>query len=342
MRLRKRKQNILKIVNDKKLKIGFTTSFPMEPILAAGHQVVDLNNIFISENSRRYIQKAESDGYPRNICSWIKGIYGVMLGGKIDYIMGIVQGDCSNTHSLLITLQELGFKTLQFSFPYDRDKDKLAMEIENLEEIFGVNRSETNKIKFQLDKIRKKLIKLDELTWREGKVSGSENHLWLVSSSDFNGDSQQFEKELDDFLRIAEKREVKKSELRLGYLGVPPIFDNLYEFLEEEGAQVVFNEIQRQFAMPSLVNDIVDQYWHYTYPYTVKERISDIKDEVSIRKLDGVISYTQSFCHRQIDNLVIRKYLDLPFLTLEGDQPGSLDARTRLRLESFMDMLRYR
>jgi benzoyl-CoA reductase/2-hydroxyglutaryl-CoA dehydratase subunit BcrC/BadD/HgdB len=323
------------------MKIGFTTSFPIEPLIAAGHTPLDLNNIFITKESLRYIQKAEHQGYPHSICSWIKGIYGVVLDSDIEAIMGIIQGDCSNTHSLLMTLADIGKDILYFSFPFDHDRAKLSKEIERLESDFGVTRHQTRSIKLDLDRIRRKLVNLDELTWKDGKVSGAENHLWLVSSSDFNGDSEQYEKELDEFLAQASQREPRKRKIKLGFLGVPPIFSDFYEYLESQDVYLVYNEIQRQFAMPGLKEDIIDQYWHYTYPYTINERLKDIKIEVKRRKLDGVISYTQSFCHRQIDNVLIRKYLNIPVLTLEGDQPGRLDPRSRLRIESFLDMIKY-
>ena len=324
------------------MRIGFTTSFPIEPILAAGHQVIDLNNIFITGKNTQLVHKAEKMGYPRNICSWIKGIYSVASGADFDYVMGIIQGDCSNTHSLLMTLKDQGQKILYFSFPFDHDKIKLAREIELLEKYFGVSRSDTMKVKRELDRIRKKLVELDDLTWQTGKVSGKENHLWLVNASDFGGDHHKFETELDEFMIEVKQRREQTDKLRLGFLGVPPIFDDFYEYLESEGARVVYNEIQRQFAMPYLKEDIIDQYWYYTYPYSVNERLVDIQTEIKRRNLDGVISYTQSFCHRQIDNILIRKYLDIPVLTLEGDQPGKLEARSRLRIESFLDMIKYR
>jgi benzoyl-CoA reductase/2-hydroxyglutaryl-CoA dehydratase subunit BcrC/BadD/HgdB len=56
------------------------------------------------------------------------------------------------------------------------------------------------------------------------------------------------------------------------------------------------------------------------------------------RQVDLVISYTQSFCHLQIDNILLKKHIDLPFLTLEGDQPEPMDPRTLLRLESFFEV----
>jgi len=93
--------------------------------------------------------------------------------------------------------------------------------------------------------------------------------------------------------------------------------------------------------MPYLEENLVDQYLKYTYPYSIFDRLEDIKIEIEKRKLDAVISYSQSFCHRQIDNILIKKYVDVPVLTIEGDQPGELDARTKLRIESFLDMLRY-
>jgi benzoyl-CoA reductase/2-hydroxyglutaryl-CoA dehydratase subunit BcrC/BadD/HgdB len=163
------------------MKIGFTTSFPIEPFIAAGHKVIDLNNVFINGNSRELVQEAEYMGYPRNICAWIKGMYALIRDSDYDYILGVIQGDCSNTHSLLSTLEDEGQKILHFSFPFDRNKDTLEREIRRLEEFCGVSREDTLKVKREMDRVRKKLVKLDTLTWQDGKVSGKENHVWQVS-----------------------------------------------------------------------------------------------------------------------------------------------------------------
>ena len=151
----------------------------------------------------------------------------------------------------------------------------------------------------------------------------------------------QNQKKLDDFIGKCGERSSFQADIRLGFLGVPPIIDDIYDFLQENDVAVVYNEIQRQFSMPYLEKDIVTQYLRYTYPYSIYERIADIKIEIERRNLDGLISYSQSFCHRQIDNILLKKQLDLPILTIEGDQPGSLDARSKLRIESFLDMLRF-
>jgi benzoyl-CoA reductase/2-hydroxyglutaryl-CoA dehydratase subunit BcrC/BadD/HgdB len=58
--------------------------------------------------------------------------------------------------------------------------------------------------------------------------------------------------------------------------------------------------------------------------------------------VDAVVHYVQSFCFRQIEDLIIRKKLPLPILTLEGDKPTPLDARTKIRIEAFLEMLQNR
>jgi benzoyl-CoA reductase/2-hydroxyglutaryl-CoA dehydratase subunit BcrC/BadD/HgdB len=177
------------------------------------------------------------------------------------------------------------------------------------------------------------------MTWKDNLVSGSENHYYLVSSSDFNRDLVQYQDELQLFIKKAHARRPYQDKVRLAYIGVPPIFTDLYKVLESLGARVVYNEVQRQFSMPGVSNNIVEQYIKYTYPYGAFARLEDIQAEVARRNVDGIIHYTQSFCYRQIEDLIFREKLDLPFLTLEGDRPGRVDARTRMRLEAFVKML---
>ena len=318
--------------------IAFTSSFPVEVIFAAGHIPVDLNNVFITNDSSAKVQNAELKGFPRTFCSWIKGNYIAALSTNPDLIIGIVEGDCSNSNSLLDIFTEDHFPVYRFSFPADKNYEDLDKEITRLEDYFGVSRKETLQAKQRLDKIRRKLIILDEWTWKERLVSGLENHFWLVNSSDFMGNPDRYESKLDAFLTKAKKRDPLPAKLHLAYLGVPPIYKNIYETIIELGGDVLFNEVQRQFSMPYLLPDIVSQYLAYTYPYSVFDRLQDIKRELERRQIEAVISYTQSFCHLQLDNLLLRKHIDLPFLTLEGDQPEDIDARTLLRLESFFEV----
>ena len=102
---------------------------------------------------------------------------------------------------------------------------------------------------------------------------------------------------------------------------------------------MVYNEIQRQFSMPSKTDDVVEQYIAYTYPYDILARLEDIKSEVKRRNLKALIHYVQSFCHRGIEDYLVRQEVGVPVLTLECDRPGQLDERNRIRLEAFFEML---
>lgn len=323
--------------------VGFTTTIPLEVLLAAGRRPLDLNNVFITDpNPQGFIEEAEIDGFPRNICGWIKGIYGVARRRGVDTLVAVTEGDCSNTQALMEVLTLHGVKTVPFAYPYDRSEESLRHEIEKLARTFGAGPQELRRAKERLDAVRSKVHEIDRLTWEEDRVSGEENHYWQVCTSDMNGDVDRFEAEADRFLAEARGRDPFREELRLAYIGVPPIVSDLYGALESMGARVVFNETQRQFSMPYGTDSLVEQYRRYTYPYDIFTRLEDIEREIERRRIDGVIHYVQSFCFRQIEDLIVRKRLKLPILTLEGDRPGPLDARSRLRLEGFVEMLKVR
>ncbi len=323
-------------------KIGFTTTIPVEVILAANKVPLDLNNIFVNaENAAAMVEFAEEEGYPRTTCGWIKGLYTSALNYNLEALIAVMVGDCSNTQALMETLQLKGVTTIPFAYPFDRDKQMLKAHIDKLINFLQVDLDKVEQVRCELQPIRELLKELDIMTWRDNLVSGGENHYYLVSSSDFNSDPIQFEIDVANFIAEAKLREPLTEEVRLAFLGVPPIFTNLYEVLENMGARVVFNEIQRQFAMPFDTDNIYEQYIKYTYPYGVFARLEDIEKEIKKRNIDGVIHYTQSFCYRQIEDIIIRERLDLPFITLEGDKPGKVDARSRMRLEAFINMIRF-
>jgi benzoyl-CoA reductase/2-hydroxyglutaryl-CoA dehydratase subunit BcrC/BadD/HgdB len=324
-------------------RVGLTTTIPVEIIFAAGKVPCDLNNIFITSPQREaFLAKAEALGFPRTTCGWIKGIYGVTLEQGIKEVVAVTQGDCSNTHALMEVLQTAGVRIFPFAYPYDRDRYLLALQIERMMGHFDVIEAQVQEAKEQLDRVRSKVQEIDRLTWQDGVITGKENHLFLVSTSDMNGDWRSFEQEVDRFLAEATARRPRADGVRLGYLGVPPIFTDLYDCVEELGARVVFNELQRQFSMPFATDDIVEQYLRYTYPYSFFTRLKDIKEEISRREIAGLIHYVQSFCFRQVQDIILRQEIKLPILTIEGDRPAPLDARTRLRLESFVEMLGHR
>lgn len=329
-------------------RIGITTTVPSEVIYAAGLVPVDLNNRFIAApNPLRFTEAAERAGFPRNTCAWIKGLYTVALESPdIPAVIAVTEGDCSNTHALMEVLKYHGKEIIPFSFPYGRDRAMLKMQIEKLMAHFGVGWDAVLAVRESMRPARALLAELDEMTWKTGRVSGLENHTWLISSSDFDGDIAGFTGRLEKFVSAKRAEPPREPEIRLAYAGIPPIISGVYEHLRSLGAEVVFNEIQRQFGMsdfaqtPSRPDALVEQYRRYTFPYDIFSRLEDIKREMARRNVHGVIHYVQSFCFRQIHDFIVRREIEKPVLTLEGDSPAPLDGRTRMRLETFVEMLK--
>ena len=321
--------------------VGITSTVPIEIMIAGGVVPVDLNNVFITHPEReRLISDAEGFGFPANFCSWVKGIFQVAREMGIKEVVGVTRGDCSSTEKLLEVYELLGIKKISFAYPVDREVKSLKQELARFAEDFGTDLKEAELVRKDLEGIRRRLRGLDELTWREGLVSGYENHYWLVSGSDFNRDIDGFGRELNNFLAEVKKRKNGRGGIRIAYLGVPSVFDDLYEVLEGLGGRVVYNEVQREFAMVKGGRNLVEQYLNYTYPYDIFYRLKEIKKELKRRKVQAIVHYAQTFCHRQIEGMIFKKVFKLPVLSIEGDRPGALEPRLRTRLEAFIEMLK--
>jgi benzoyl-CoA reductase/2-hydroxyglutaryl-CoA dehydratase subunit BcrC/BadD/HgdB len=322
-------------------KIGITTTVPVEVLIAAGYQPIDLNNVLVSvPDPTKYITIAERDGFPLNCCAWIKGIYGVCIDSKINDVLCVTSGDCTNTIMLMEVLKLKGKNAIPFAYPERPNIEEMDYVLEKLAATFGTTLEDAEKVRKELKPARDLALKLDELTWKENRVSGGENHLWLVSSSDFNRDVSKYKKDLETLLDTSIKRKPYTNQMRLGYIGVPPVYaKELYSYTEKHGARVVFNETQRQFAMPNPVESLAEQYTNYTYPYSINERLADIKTEIKRRRIDGVIHYVQAFCHRGIGDIVFRSAIKVPILTLEGNAEFYLNGHIKTRIEAFLDMI---
>ena len=323
-------------------KIGITTTVPVEILLAAGYQPVDLNNVFITDpGPERLVNIAEKAGFPLNCCSWIKGIYGVCMDYGINTVLCVTNGDCSNTIMLMEVLKLKGLKVIPFAYPDQPSPRRMQPTLEALAETLGTTLEAAGRIRDELEPCRRLALKLDQLTWKDGLVSGFENHLWLVSTSDFNQDYHEYYRQLQELLAACRRRQPYPSDsLRLAYIGVPSVYaQDLYHYLESNGARVVFNEIQRQFAMPGPGDSLAEQYSNYTYPYSIYERLKDITTELERRRVDGVIHYVQAFCHRGIGDIIFRDALKLPILTLEGNADFFLTHHIKTRIEAFVDMI---
>jgi benzoyl-CoA reductase/2-hydroxyglutaryl-CoA dehydratase subunit BcrC/BadD/HgdB len=322
--------------------IGITTTVPTEVLLAAGYKPVDLNNVFIGDpDPDRLVRIAERAGFPQNCCTWIKGIYGVCLDRGIDTIICVTTGDCSNTVMLMEVLKLKGLRAIPFAYPDVPDPDQMQKRLQALADTLGTSVEAAEDMKRELAACRGLAWELDELTWKDNLVNGWENHLWLVSSSDFEGDYRGYEQRLGRFLSECRARRPYAEDIRLAYIGVPSVFaQDLYRYVERQGARVVFNEVQRQFSMPQPGDSLAQQYASYTYPYSIFGRLDDIVPELERRQVHGVVHYVQSFCHRGISDIIFREAIALPVLTLEGNADYMLTAHLRTKIEAFLDMLR--
>lgn len=323
-------------------KIGLTTTVPVEVLIAAGYTPVDLNNVFITSHDYfKYIDRAERDGFPKSLCAWIKGIYGVCVENNIKEIVGVMEGDCSNTKALVEVLKMKGIKVHPFSYPHSHTIDSVESEIKKFMDSFDVDQKSVEAVRENLNTVRALSKQIDELTYKDNKATGFENHLYQVSMSDFNGDINLCKEELEKAIDDIRGRDPLKKKIRLGYIGVPPMTSDIYEFVQSLDACFVYNEVQREFAFPRVqeADSIFRQYYDYTYPYDLDFRIEELKEQIRIRELDGIIHYTQAFCYRAVEDIVLKQHLEIPILNIEGDKLNTLDARTKLRLEAFLDMM---
>ena len=322
--------------------IGFTTTIPVEVIFASEYRPCDLNNVFITDsNPLRYLERAERDGFPKSMCNWVKGIYGVVMESQIDTVISVIEGDCSNALALLEILRYKGIRVIPFAYPYDRDRKILKKEIRKLMDELSVDVGRLAEVEKEIKLVRTNLGLIDRMTWHDKVVTGHENHIWLVCASDMLGDYKNYKSMTEEFIKGVRSRKKIKG-LNIGYIGVPPILLDLYEFCESIGAHVVYNETQRQYAFPQSSKNIVKRYLDYTYPYGIFHRLEDIKKEIERRSIKGLVHYVQAFCHRVLDDVILRDVLDIPVITIEGDIPKKIDARTKLRLEAFIEMLESR
>jgi len=322
--------------------VGFTTTIPVEILFAGGYVPCDLNNIFISDdNPMQYLERAEKDGFPKSMCNWVKGIYGVVVKKEIDTVITVMEGDCSNTQALAEILRYKGLRTIPFSFPFDRDRHVLERDIDKLMSAFSVSQDSLEQVDREIEETRTTLALLDRMTWSDRLVTGHENHLWLVRASDMLGDYRKYDVMAKRFIDGIKGR-TAIGGIRIGCIGVPPIVPDLHDFIGSVGSHVVYNETQRQFALPYPSMSLVDRYLMYTYPYGIFARLEDIRREIRQRRIQGIIHYVQAFCYRVIEDVILRETLGVPVISIEGDLPKALDNRTKLRIEAFLELLKER
>jgi benzoyl-CoA reductase/2-hydroxyglutaryl-CoA dehydratase subunit BcrC/BadD/HgdB len=322
--------------------VGITSTVPVEILYAAGKIPLDVNNAFItSGDPAALVRLAKKEGFPDTTCSWICGLYGAILERGIGTVVGVTGGDCSETIALMEVLSLRGVNIIPFSYPHGRDAAALRDEIDRYARRFGTDLHRAEGQKNRLDRVRARIHHLDRLLWEQDRAYGGEVQLVQLGSSDFEGDPDMYLANVEKKIREVEARAPISTELRLGFVGVPPIIGDLYETIERDGVRIVFSEVQRQFSLPG-GGDIIEAYTRYTYPYGIFARAGDIALEIQRRRIDGIIHYVQAFCFRGIEDIALRRELGVPVLTLQGDLPSRVTETMRLRIEAFVDMLRRR
>lgn len=332
-------------------RVGITTTIPIEPLIAAGLTPIDLNNLFISHpDPASLVSLAEQNGFPRNSCSWIKGMFGAAVESGITSMVDLASGDCDAGRVLSEIMSARGVRLYRFAFPLnfatgEHRISETRRQIESLCSQVGVAPEAAESVFGNLREARIAALDLDrEATTGPANcrelAGGRLVYKSLISTSDFDGDAAEHRNMSRQALSMLQDASGDSSPapLRIGIVGIPPIFSNLFEVIDEFGGLVVYHEVPHQFALPAVQEgaDMYQAYAGYSYPKTVSARAEVIRRECAGRWIDVLVHNVQTFCHRQIEDLLMKSYLPYPVLTLEGDRPGKVDARTRLRLEAFI------
>lgn len=321
---------------------AISSTLPVEALYAAGWRVEDLNNRFIAAaDPHAYLRAAARDGLPRTFCAWTRGVYAAAVESSPDRVVLVGGGDCTHARVMGERLEADGRPVTHFSFPFLPDEAFLTRETEALCAAFGTTLDAARRVHRDFAPIRAALRELDELTVA-GRVRGFENHVRLISGSDLAGDPERFGDDLERFLRAARRRRPARARLRLGLLGIPPVFPDLHDLLESWGAAVVYNELSYEFSMAEPADGLIDQYLRYTYPYALSLRLERIRREAKRRNLDGFVHYSQAFCFHRTEHEFFAERLGLPLVLVEGHEPGPVDPRTRTRMQAFLESFRPR
>ena len=306
-------------------KIGITALVPPELIYACGDVAFDVNNVIPG-----------SKKYPKNkLCAWT-AIWKEMLIQKeiaIDSLIVVAGGDC---HNALVDGQKAamsGLPTHFFFYPFDGDSEYLRSQLFKLSDFLGGIRYPE---KFnEIQELKKLAQEIDDKRIR-GKIIGSEAFRVLISSSDLLGNLNEFR----NAIAMVKESDIELNN-RVALIGVPPIYYDFHEVTQSLGMQIVFDELPYEFIRHTGtdIKDLARDYCNYTFARPLEFRFNFLRNELQKRKVDGVIHYTQFACHHMLEDEVIRRELDYPILTIQGDMPGSTPQQIKVRLEAFREML---
>ncbi|MCX8173542.1 MAG: 2-hydroxyacyl-CoA dehydratase family protein [Thermoplasmata archaeon] len=305
-------------------KVGITALVPPELVYLTGNVPVDLNNFV-----------PYTEYYPRHkLCAWTAIWRDIVISRRIvEKVIVVAGGDC---HNSLVDGQKIemhGVPAHYFFYPFDGSEKLLAEECGKLVEFLGGARC-PDAFKF-VDEVKRAGKKIDGLR-SIGRVAAKHAFEFMIKLSDLGGSPE-------NMLKMA--KAVEEAELshlpRVALLGVPPIYRDFHEVAEKSGLHIVFDELPFEFLRLGGLDfsEVVRSYATYTFARPLAYRMDFLKQELARRKIDGIIHYTQYACHHVLEDDVLRRELPYPFLTVQGDLPGTTPAQIRLRLEAFAEML---
>lgn len=305
--------------------IGITALVPPELIYACGGAPFDVNNVI-----------PLSKKYPKNkLCAWTAIWKEILLQKEvnIDSLVVVAGGDC---HNALVDGQKVamsGLPTHFFFYPFDGDPEYLESQLLKLSEFLGGIISPE---KFKEIRALKELgLDIDKKR-NLGKISGSEAFKILVSSSDLLGSPDKYRRAL-----AAVKERDIRIDNKVAMIGVPPIYYDFHDIAQELDLHIAFDELPYEFIRHggADIHEIALDYCDYTFARPLDFRLTFLQKELEKRKVDGIIHYTQFACHHMLEDEIIRRELDYPILTIQGDTPGETPQQIKLRLEAFREML---
>jgi len=239
-------------------------------------------------------------------------------------------------------LERVGVKVVEFNFPvakHDRP-GVMQVELEEFRKALSASRSNVESWFGRLQPVRTLLDKVDRLCWEEGRLPGAEARLLHLRSTDMDGDpvlfSRRLEKALSQFSSAA-----RRHGPRIALFGVPSAITGLAEKIEAMAALLVLCETEHDFAMIPAAQTIEQQYLDYAYPYGIEARLDKFLRLAREREVEGVVVYSQSFCHHNLELTRVERVLrPLPTVVIESDVPASLSPRDLVRLEGFLSIVR--
>lgn len=323
-------------------RIGIFSTVPLEPILAAGLVPVDVNNQFVHTlDPREILFQSDAAGLPRSLCAWTRGLFTATLSSGLRRVVVVPEGDCTNNVTMARLLERRGIDVVEFRYPVGaRDRGQaLVEELERFCRRLGTSLSEARQAFEQLRPVRSLLAEVDRACWQERRIPGSEARLFLLESTDMRGNPSLFARRLERALADSASRPPQPGPA-VAIFGVPTALADLQSRIEAAGGFVALCETEHDFAMLPPSQEMEAQFLAYAYPYGIGTRLARFKRLLEERSISGVVIYSQSFCHHNLEqSRVERELASWPCLVIEADVPSRLPARDSIRLESFVSLL---